>query len=91
MLIAVARKDECTICKDGAAARACSLADSSKEADGTEASLQPQTAELFRPRLDELINMKHPLVKLVALIDWAEIERTFAVSFTSGAAPSSRP
>ena len=45
--------------------------------------LQPQTAELFRPRLDEQINMKHPLVKLAALIDWAEIERTFAVSFTS--------
>ncbi|GKT21272.1 hypothetical protein AVHM3334_04230 [Acidovorax sp. SUPP3334] len=29
---------------------------------------QPQTAELFRPRLDELINMRHPLVKLAAQI-----------------------
>ncbi len=28
--------------------------------------------------------MKHPLVRLAALIDWSEIERTFAVSFTSG-------
>ncbi len=45
---------------------------------------QPQTAELFRPRLDEQINLKHPLVRLAALIDWSEIERTFAVSFTSG-------
>lgn len=45
---------------------------------------QPQTAELFRPRLDEQINMQHLLVRLAALIDWAEIERTFAVSFTSG-------
>ncbi|WP_017757224.1 IS5 family transposase [Pseudacidovorax intermedius] len=45
---------------------------------------QPHTAELFRPRLDEQINMKHRLVRLAALIDWAEIERTFAVSFTSG-------
>ena len=45
---------------------------------------QPQTAELFRPRLDEQINMKHPLVRLAGLIDWAQIERTFAVSFTSG-------
>ena len=44
---------------------------------------QPQTAELFRPRLDEQINMKHPLVRLAALIDWGEIERTFAASFTS--------
>ncbi|KTT25688.1 IS5 family transposase [Pseudacidovorax intermedius] len=45
---------------------------------------QPQTAELFRPRLDEQINMKHPLLRLATLIDWAEIERTFAVSFTCG-------
>ena len=44
---------------------------------------QPQTAEPFRPRLDEQINTKRPLVRLAALIDWAEIERTFAVSFTS--------
>ena len=45
---------------------------------------QPQTGELFRPRLDEQINMKHPLVRLGALIDWAEIERTFVTSVTSG-------
>ncbi|MEZ5720011.1 MAG: IS5 family transposase [Burkholderiaceae bacterium] len=44
---------------------------------------QLQSGELFRPRLDEQINMQHPLVRLAALIDWAEIERTFAVSFTS--------
>lgn len=44
----------------------------------------PQTVELLRPRLDELLNMKHPLVRLAALIDWAEIERSFSVSFTSG-------
>jgi len=30
---------------------------------------QPQTAELFRARLDEQINMQHPLVQLAALID----------------------
>ena len=45
---------------------------------------QPQSGELFRPRLDEQLNMKHPLVRLAALIDWVEIERTFAVSFTFG-------
>ena len=45
---------------------------------------QPHTAELFRPRLYEQINMKHPLVRLAALFDWEEIERTFAVSFTFG-------
>lgn len=44
---------------------------------------QSQTVELFRPRLDEQINMKHSLVRLAVLVDWAEIERAFAVSFTS--------
>ena len=44
---------------------------------------QPQSGELFRPRLDEQINMQHPLVRLATMMDWAEIERTFAVSFTS--------
>ena len=45
---------------------------------------QPQSGELFRPLLDEQLNMKHPLVRLAKLINWAEIERTFATSFTSG-------
>ena len=44
----------------------------------------PQTDALFINRLNELINLQHPLVCLSGLIDWAEIERTFAVSFTSG-------
>lgn len=44
----------------------------------------PQTAELLCLRLDVQINMKHSLVRLAALIDWAEIERTFAVSLSSG-------
>ncbi len=48
---------------------------------------QPQMAELFRPRLDEQINMSHPLVRLAMLIDWAEIERTFAL----GASDLSKP
>ena len=45
---------------------------------------QPQTAELFRPRLDELLNMLHPLIGLAALIDRCEIECNFSTSFTSG-------
>jgi len=40
--------------------------------------------DLFRPRLDEQFNMKHPLVRLAGLIDWDEIHRTFAGHFTSG-------
>lgn len=43
-----------------------------------------RTDALFINRLDELINLKHSLVRLAGLIDWTEIERTFTVSFTSG-------
>lgn len=45
---------------------------------------QPQSAELFRSRLDEMLNLHHPLIRLAGLIDWTEIERTFSASFTSG-------
>jgi IS5 family transposase len=45
---------------------------------------RPDSDDLFISRLDELINMKHPLVRLAGLIEWAEIERSFSVSFTSG-------
>ena len=48
----------------------------------------PATNEATISRLDELINLRHPLVRLGGLIDWAEIERTFAASFTS---PRGRP
>jgi IS5 family transposase len=46
-------------------------------------SSQPQSGELFRPRLDELLNLRHPLIVLTGLVDWAEIDRTFSVSSTS--------
>jgi len=45
---------------------------------------QPQSGELFRARLDEQINMRHPLVRLAGLMDWEQIERHFASHFTSG-------
>jgi hypothetical protein len=41
----------------------------------------PQTDALFVHRLDDLINLRHPLVRLGSLIDWSEIERTFAVCY----------
>ncbi|WP_419204941.1 IS5 family transposase [Bordetella trematum] len=44
----------------------------------------PQTDELFRSRLDEQLNMRHPLVRLAALMNWREIERSFSAHFTSG-------
>lgn len=38
---------------------------------------KPATPETdFISRLDSLINMRHRLVRLAYLIDWAEIERT---------------
>ena len=43
-----------------------------------------QTAEMFRARLDEQLNMKHPLIRLAGLMDWALIEHHFAGHFTSG-------
>lgn len=42
-----------------------------------------QTAEMFRPRLDELLNMKHPLIRLAGLIDRGLIEQHFAGHFCS--------
>ena len=43
-----------------------------------------QTVEMFRPRLDEQLNMKHPLIRLTGLMDWELIEQHFAGHFTSG-------
>ena len=43
-----------------------------------------QTGEMFRPRLDEQLNMKHPLIRLAGLMDWELIEHHFAGHFTSG-------
>ena len=43
----------------------------------------PQSAELFWHCLDEVINMGHPLVKLVQLIDWSVFEREWSGYFPS--------
>jgi IS5 family transposase len=37
--------------------------------------------ELFRQPLSEMLNFKHPLVKLADVIDWEEIERSFGAHF----------
>ena len=47
-------------------------------------SPQSPASDMFRPRLDEQINLKHPLVRLAGLIDWEEIHRSFAGHFRSG-------
>ena len=43
----------------------------------------PSDHELLRPRLDERIDLAHPLVRLTALIDWGAIERSFGARFAS--------
>lgn len=44
----------------------------------------PQTGELFRQPLAELINGNHPLTKLAELIDWRIFEREWTLLFPSG-------
>jgi len=44
-----------------------------------------QSADMFRQRLDELVNLKHPLAQLATHIDWSVFEREW-----SGQFPSSR-
>ena len=44
--------------------------------------------ELFRPALDQVIDMGHPLVRLVVEIDWGFLEQRFASVCATG--PASR-
>jgi transposase, IS5 family len=41
-------------------------------------------AELFRSRLDNPVDPKHPLVRLAALIDWARFEAAFGPLYSDG-------
>ena len=45
----------------------------------------PEQDDLFRARLVEIIDMRHELVKLAALIDWGFFEREWAGFFPSEA------
>src|SRR5262249_46511166 len=38
--------------------------------------------DLFRSRLDQIIDMKHALVKLARAIDWGFLEQTFGAVYT---------
>ena len=40
--------------------------------------------DLFRARLDAIINLRHPLVVLAREVDWAFLERTFGEVYTDG-------
>ncbi|WP_228098407.1 IS5 family transposase [Chitinilyticum piscinae] len=45
--------------------------------------LTPKPNDLFRQRLDELVNLRHPLVQLAEHIDWSVFEREWAGLFPS--------
>ena len=40
--------------------------------------------DLFRSRLDQIIDMRHPLVRLARETDWAFLERTFGAAYQDG-------
>jgi IS5 family transposase len=40
--------------------------------------------DLFRSRLDQIIDLRHPLVKLSREVNWAFLERTFGEAYTDG-------
>ena len=48
-------------------------------------SCGPEQDDLLRPRLTDMIDMRHELVKLAALIDWEFFETEWAGFFPSHA------
>lgn len=46
-------------------------------------SSQPQS-DLFSSRLDQIINLRHPLVILSSKIDWSSLEKTFGKYYEEG-------
>ena len=40
--------------------------------------------DLFRARLDQIVDMSHPLAKLAAAIDWRFLEERFGAVYSDG-------
>src|SRR3712207_9219646 len=47
---------------------------------------EPQE-DLFRARLENLVDPRHPLVRLAGLIDWGRFEAEFGALYTDGGRP----
>jgi IS5 family transposase len=45
--------------------------------------VEPQE-DLFRARLENLVDRRHPLVRMAALIDWGRFEAEFGLLYTDG-------
>ena len=54
-----------------------------------QATATPQD-DLFRARLENLIDPRHPLVRLAGLIDWGRFEAEFGRSTPTAAVPACR-
>ena len=50
--------------------------------DATTRATGDHEQDLFRSRLDQIIDMKHALVKLARAIDWGFLEQTFGAVYT---------
>ncbi len=46
--------------------------------------------DLFKARLDQIVDMSHPLVKLAAAIDWGFLEESFGAVYNGGPGQSPR-
>ncbi len=51
---------------------------------------QSETPELFRARLENLIDRRHPLVRLAELIDWRGFEESFGLLYKASACSTRR-
>jgi IS5 family transposase len=40
--------------------------------------------DLFRARLENIVDQRHPLVRLAALIDWGRFDAAFGALYTDG-------
>ena len=51
-----------------------------------QATATPQD-DLFRARLENMVDLRHPLVRLAGLIDWGRFEAEFGALYTDGGRP----
>jgi IS5 family transposase len=52
---------------------------------------QTGQSDLFRARLDQIVDLDHPVAKLARAIEWRFLEEQFGAVYTDPAARSCRP
>ncbi len=58
-----------------------------RENDATEEAADDATGDLFRARMDQIINMKHELAELAAKVDWEWLDAVIAPLFSAKGRP----